>query len=230
MAIRNIAIIAHVDHGKTTLVDQLLTQSGTLKQAQDQHLVMDNNDQERERGITIYAKNTAVTYQGETINIIDTPGHADFGSEVERVLRMVDSVILVVDAYEGPMPQTKFVLKKSLELGLKPIVVLNKIDKPTARPQEVINRLFDLFIHLGASDEQADFTTIYASAKNGYAMKQVTDEAKDLTPLFNAILEHVPEAPNFPDKPFRMQIANLAYDDYLGRLGVGRVYEGTAKA
>lgn len=229
MAIRNIAIIAHVDHGKTTLVDQLLKQSGTLKQAADQHLVMDSNDQERERGITIYAKNTAVKYNGETINIIDTPGHADFGSEVERVLRMVDCVVLVVDAYEGPMPQTKFVLKKSLELGLKPIVVLNKIDKPTARPQEVMNRLFDLFIHLGADDEQASFPVIYASAKNGFAMKNLTDEQKDLTPLFDAILEHVPAAADFSDKPFRMQIANLAYDDYLGRLGIGRVYEGNAK-
>ncbi len=191
---------------------------------------MDSNDQERERGITIYAKNTAVTYEGNTINIIDTPGHADFGSEVERVLRMVDCVLLVVDAYEGPMPQTKFVLKKSLELGLKPIVILNKIDKPTARPQEVINMLFDLFIQLGASDEQADFHVVYASAKNGYALKALGDEPKDLTPVFDAIFTYVPEAPNYPEKPFRMQIANLGYDDFLGRLGIGRVYEGTAKA
>lgn len=168
MAIRNIAIIAHVDHGKTTLVDQLLTQSGTMKHLEGADLVMDNNDQERERGITIYAKNTSIKYNdgNDTINIIDTPGHADFGSEVERVLRMVDCVILVVDAYEGPMPQTKFVLKKSLELGLKPIVVLNKIDKPTARPAYVIDALFDLFIQLGATDEQAEFPVIYASAKN----------------------------------------------------------------
>ncbi len=230
MAIRNIAIIAHVDHGKTTLVDQLLRQSGTMKMAEDQDLVMDSNDQERERGITIYAKNTSVQYNGNTINIIDTPGHADFGSEVERVLRMVDCVLLVVDAYEGPMPQTKFVLKKSLELGLKPIVVINKIDKPTARPQEVINMLFDLFILLGATDEQAEFPVVYASAKNGYAMKNLGDEAKDLTPLFEAIFEYVPEAPNDSTKPFRMQIANLGYDDFLGRLGIGRVYEGTAKA
>lgn len=230
MAIRNIAIIAHVDHGKTTLVDQLLKQSGTLKMIEGQDLVMDSNDQERERGITIYAKNTAVKYNGDTINIIDTPGHADFGSEVERVLRMVDCVLLVVDAYEGPMPQTKFVLKKSLELGLKPIVILNKIDKPTARPQEVINMLFDLFILLGATDEQAEFPVVYASAKNGFAMKHLDDEQKDLTPVFDAILEHVPEAPNDSSKPFRMQIANLAYDDFLGRLGIGRVYEGTAKA
>lgn len=229
MAIRNIAIIAHVDHGKTTLVDELLKQSGTLKQIEGADLVMDSNDQERERGITIYAKNTSVRYNGETINIIDTPWHADFGSEVERVLRMVDSVVLVVDAYEGPMPQTKFVLKKSLELGLKPIVVLNKIDKPTARPQEVINMLFDLFILLGASDEQTDFPVIYASAKNGYAMKNLDDEKKDLTPLFDAILAHVPETPDYSDRPFRMQIANLAYDEYVGRLWIGRVYEGTAK-
>jgi len=229
MAIRNIAIIAHVDHGKTTLVDELLKQSWTMKQVEWADLVMDNNDQERERGITIYAKNTSVRYNDETINIIDTPWHADFGSEVERVLRMVDSVVLVVDAYEWPMPQTKFVLKKSLELGLKPMVVLNKIDKPTARPQEVINMLFDLFILLGANDEQADFPVMYASALNGYATKELNDERKDMHPLFSAILDHVAPAPDFSDKPFRMQIANLAYDDYLWRLGIGRVYEWTAK-
>ena len=187
---------------------------------------MDNNDQERERGITIYAKNTAIEYHGERINIVDTPWHADFGSEVERVLRMVDSVILVVDDYEGPMPQTKFVLKKSLELWLKPMVVINKIDKPAARPDRVIDQLFDLFILLGASDEQADFPIIYASAKNGYAMKNLSDEQKDLTPLFDAILENVAPAPEKLDEPFRMQIANLGYDDYLWRLGIGRVYEG----
>ena len=196
---------------------------------EDQDLVMDNNDQERERGITIYAKNTAIEYHGERINIVDTPWHADFGSEVERVLRMVDSVILVVDAYEGPMPQTKFVLKKSLELWLKPMVVVNKIDKPAARPDRVIDQLFDLFILLGASDEQADFPIIYASAKNGYAMKNLSDEQKDLTPLFDAILENVAPAPEKLDEPFRMQIANLGYDDYLWRLGIGRVYEGKIK-
>ncbi|GHW02869.1 GTP-binding protein [candidate division SR1 bacterium] len=230
MSIRNIAIIAHVDHGKTTLVDKLLQQSGTLKALEGQDLIMDSNDQERERGITIYAKNTAIKWQGNTINIVDTPGHADFGSEVERVLRMVDSVLLVVDAYEGPMPQTKFVLKKSLELGLKPIVVINKIDKPTARPDEVINQLFDLFILLGASDEQTDFPVIYASAKQGFAMRNIDDEKLDMTPLFNAIIERVPQAPNEPNKPFRMQIVNLGYDNFLGRLGIGRVYEGTLKA
>ena len=229
MSIRNIAIIAHVDHGKTSLVDQLLKQSWTLKKMEDQDLVMDNNDQERERGITIYAKNTAIEYHGERINIVDTPWHADFGSEVERVLRMVDSVILVVDAYEGPMPQTKFVLKKSLELWLKPMVVINKIDKPAARPDRVIDQLFDLFILLGASDEQADFPIIYASAKNGYAMKNLSDEQKDLTPLFDAILENVAPAPEKLDEPFRMQIANLGYDDYLWRLGIGRVYKGKIK-
>ncbi len=230
MSIRNIAIIAHVDHGKTSLVDQLLKQSWTLKKMEDQDLVMDNNDQERERGITIYAKNTAIEYQGERINIVDTPGHADFGSEVERVLRMVDSVILVVDAYEGPMPQTKFVLKKSLELWFKPMVVINKIDKPAARPDRVIDQLFDLFILLWATYEQADFPIIYASAKNGYAMNELTDEAKDLTPLFDAILKNVAPAPQNLDAPFRMQIANLGYDDYLGRLGIGRVYEGKIKS
>lgn len=229
MAIRNIAIIAHVDHGKTTLVDQLLKQSGTMKIADDADLVMDSNDQERERWITIYAKNTSIRYNDETINIIDTPGHADFGSEVERVLRMIDSVLLVVDAYEWPMPQTKFVLKKSLELWLKPIVVLNKIDKPTARPAEVINMLFDLFIQLWASDEQADFHVVYASAKNGYALRALEDEPVDLTPIFETILTHVPVAPNNSDLPFRMQIANLWYDEYLWRLGIGRVYEWTAK-
>jgi len=229
MSIRNIAIIAHVDHGKTTLVDQLLQQSGTLKALENEDLIMDSNDQERERGITIYAKNTAVERKGNRINIVDTPGHADFGSEVERVLRMVDSVLLVVDAYEGPMPQTKFVLKKSLELWLKPIVVINKIDKPTARPSEVIDMLFDLFILLGATDEQADFPVIYASAKNGFAMRNLGDEQKDMTPLFEAIMEYVPEAPNLPEKNFRMQIVNLGYDNFLGRLGIGRVYEGTLK-
>ena len=229
MAIRNIAIIAHVDHGKTSLVDQLLKQSWTLKKMEDQDLIMDSNDQERERWITIYSKNTAIEYKGERINIVDTPGHADFWSEVERVLRMVDSVILVVDAYEWPMPQTKFVLKKALELWIKPMVVINKIDKPTARPNWVIDRLFDLFILLWATDEQADFPIIYASAKQGYAMKNLEDERKDLTPLFEEILSFVPEAKDYSDKPFRMQIANLWYDEYLWRLGIWRVYEGTVK-
>jgi len=233
MAIRNIAIIAHVDHGKTTLVDALLTQSGTMKHVEWQDLIMDNNDQERERGITIYSKNTSVIYEWNTINIIDTPGHADFGSEVERVLKMVDSVLLVVDAYEGPMPQTKFVLKKSLERGLKPIVVINKVDKPTARPEWVINELFDAFISLWADDDQADFPIIYASAKNWYAFSDIKDieqAQKDwnIFPIFDLIIDKVPEAPNNPDKPFRMQVANLWYDDFVWRLGIGRIYDGTA--
>ncbi len=232
MQIRNIAIIAHVDHGKTTLVDQLLTQSGTMKLAEDQNLIMDSNDQERERGITIYSKNTSVTYNGDVINIIDTPGHADFWSEVERVLKMVDSVLLLVDAYEWPMPQTKFVLKKSLELGLNPIVVINKIDKETARPVRVINQLFDLFFALGATDKQADFPIIYCSAKGGYAFDDLKDfaEAKEhgnIFPMFDLIEKAVPPAPDYSDRLFRMQIANLGYDDFIGRLGIGRVYEGT---
>ena len=229
MAIRNIAIIAHVDHGKTSLVDQLLKQSWTLKKMEDQDLIMDSNDQERERWITIYSKNTAIEYKGERINIVDTPGHADFWSEVERVLRMVDSVILVVDAYEWPMPQTKFVLKKALELWIRPMVVINKIDKPAARPSWVIDQLFDLFILLWATDEQADFPIIYASAKQGYAVKNLEDDKKDLTPLFDEILSFVPEAKDYSDKSFRMQIANLWYDDYLGRLWIWRVYEGSVK-
>ena len=231
--IRNVAIIAHVDHGKTTLVDGLLKQSNTFRENQaemSQTLLMDSGDQESERGITITAKQTSIYYGDYKINIIDTPGHADFSGEVERTLNMADGVILVVDAQEGPMPQTKFVLSKALELGLKPIVVVNKIDKPAARPDRVIDQLFDLFILLGASDEQADFPIIYASAKNGYAMKNLTDEAKDLTPLFDAILENVAPAAEKSDLPFCMQVANLGYDDYLGRLGVGRVYQGTLNA
>ena len=232
MAIRNIAIIAHVDHGKTSLVDQLLTQSGTMKQMEDQTLIMDSNDQEKERGITIYAKNTAIEYKGERINIIDTPWHADFGSEVERWLMMVDSVLLVVDAYEWPMPQTKFVLKKSLERGLRPIVVINKIDKPTARPDRVVDQLFDLFITLGADDEQADFPVIYSSARDGYAFMNLDEleqatQSWNMNPLLDFILEKVPEAPLNPEKPFRMQISNLWYDDFVGRLGIGRIHEGT---
>ncbi|EKD29547.1 MAG: hypothetical protein ACD_78C00363G0003 [uncultured bacterium (gcode 4)] len=227
---RNVAIIAHVDHGKTTLVDALLKQAGIFSDhEQVDTCVMDSNDQEKERGITIYAKNTAIEYKGTKINIVDTPGHADFGSEVERVLRMVDSVLLVVDAYEGPMPQTKFVLKKSLEHGLKPIVVINKIDKPTARPSEVIDMLFDLFVQLGATDEQLDFHVIYTVARDGVAIKELTDDKKDITPLFDMIIEKVPASANDTTKPFRMQIANLAYDNYLGRMGIGRVYEGKAK-
>ena len=229
----NIAIIAHVDHGKTTLVDALLKQSGTFRENEDVGTgIMDSNDQEKERGITIYAKNTAVNYKDYKINIVDTPGHADFGSEVERVLRMVDSVCLVVDAYEGPMPQTKFVLKKALEVGLKPLVVINKIDKPTARPDEVIDMLFDLFVELGATDEQLDITDgriVYTIARDGVAKKEVADNSDNIFPLFDTILEKVAEAPNDASKPFKMQITNLAYDSYVGRMGIGRVHEGTVK-
>lgn len=230
---RNIAIIAHVDHGKTTLIDALLKQSGAFRENEAvETCVMDSNDQERERGITIYAKNTAVMYKDVKINIVDTPWHADFGSEVERVLRMVDSVCLVVDAYEGPMPQTKFVLKKALELGLRPIVVINKIDKPTSRPKEVVDMIFDLFIQLGATDEQLDITDgriVYAIAREGIAITHLEDEKKNITPLYETILTHVEEAENDSEKPFRMQIANLAYDSYVGRMGIGRVFSGTVK-
>ncbi len=227
MDIRNIAIIAHVDHGKTTLVDALLKAGGAFEAHESVEIcVMDSNDQEKERGITIYAKNCAIAYKGNKINIVDTPGHADFGSEVERVLRTVDAVVLVVDAYEGPMPQTKFVLRKSLELGLKVLVVINKIDKPTARPDQVLNEIFDLFVTLGANDEQLDFPYIYAIAREGVAIRKLTDEKKDITPLLDFIVENVPPANADLDAPFRMQPATLAYDNFLGRMGIGRVYEG----
>lgn len=227
---RNIAIIAHVDHGKTTLVDAMLKQSGTFTEREIiEERVMDNNDLEKERGITIYAKTTSIRIGDVKVNIVDTPGHADFGSEVERVLRMVDSVLLLVDAYEGPMPQTKFVLRKSLELGLKPILVINKIDKPSARPDEVHNMTFDLFSELGATDEQLDFKHIYTNAKGGTAVLDLADESKDLQPLFDLILETVPPADSKPDEKMRMQPVNLAYDDFVGRMALGRVYEGTIK-
>lgn len=230
MEFRNIAIIAHVDHGKTTLVDAMLKQSGTFTDRDViEDCVMDSNELERERGITIYAKNTAIMVDGIKINIVDTPGHADFGSEVERVLRMVDSVLLLVDAYEGPMPQTKFVLRKSLALGLKPIVVINKIDKPTARPDHVLNMIFDLFVELGATDAQLEFKHIYAIGRDGVAKMELTDESKDLRPLFDLILNTVPPAASNTTVPMRMQIANLKYDNYVGRIGVGRVVEGVIK-
>ncbi len=230
MEFRNIAIIAHVDHGKTTLVDAMLKQSGTFTDRDViEDCVMDSNELERERGITIYAKNTAIMVDGIKINIVDTPGHADFGSEVERVLRMVDSVLLLVDAYEGPMPQTKFVLRKSLALGLKPIVVINKIDKPTARPDHVLNMIFDLFVELGASDAQLEFKHIYTIGRDGIAKMELTDESKDLRPLFDLILKTVPPAKSDTTAPMRMQIANLKYDNYVGRIGVGRIVEGTLK-
>jgi GTP-binding protein len=229
-ALRNIAIIAHVDHGKTTLVDQLLRQSGTFRE--NQHIaerVMDSNDIEKERGITILAKNCAVEYEGTHINIVDTPGHADFGGEVERVLSMVDSVLLLVDAVEGPMPQTRFVTKKALALGLKPIVVVNKIDRPGARIDWVITQTFDLFDKLGAAEDQLDFPIVYASGLNGYASLDPSAREGDMRPLFEAILEHVPVRPADPDGPLQLQITSLDYSTYVGRIGVGRVARGRIK-
>jgi len=227
MEIRNIAIIAHVDHGKTTLVDAMLKVGGAFESYQHvENRVMDSYDQERERGITIYAKNASIFYKDTKINIVDTPGHADFGSEVERMLRTVDATVLLVDAYEGPMPQTKFVLKKSLELGLKVLVVINKIDKPMARPDKVLDLTFDLFASLGASDKQLDFPYIYTIAREGIAIRNLNDERKDIFPLMDFILENVQPASFDINKPFRMQPATLAYDNFLGRIAIGRVYEG----
>lgn len=225
MDIRNIAIIAHVDHGKTTLTDAIMRQTGMIKEG----ISMDSNVLEQERGITIYSKNASLTYRGTKINIVDTPGHADFGSEVERVLRSIDSVLLVVDAQEGPMPQTKFVLKKSLELGLKPIVIINKIDKPAADPKQCHESVFDLFIDLGANDEQLDFTTVYAIGKQGIAKKNLEDASHNITPLLDTILEKVPPASGNREALLRMQPFNLGYDNYLGRLAIGRIYEGVVK-
>jgi len=228
MEIRNIAIIAHVDHGKTTLTDALMRQTGAVAEG----VSMDSNTLEQERGITIYSKNTSIEYKGTKINIVDTPGHADFGSEVERVLRSIDSVLLVVDAQEGPMPQTRFVLKKSLELGIKPIVVLNKIDKPAADPARAEEQVLELFLELGASDAQADFTTVYAIGREGVAMKKLADPRVDLTPLLDTVLELVPPATTSEAlaKPAKLQAFNLAYDNFLGRLAICRVYEGVIKA
>lgn len=228
MEIRNIAIIAHVDHGKTTLTDALMRQTGAVAEG----VSMDSNKLEQERGITIYSKNTSIVYKGTKINIVDTPGHADFGSEVERVLRSIDSVLLVVDAQEGPMPQTRFVLKKSLELGIKPIVVLNKIDKPAANPAQAEEQVLELFLELGANDAQSDFRTVYAIGREGVAMKHLDDERKDLTPLLDTILELVPPAttPDALTRPAKLQAFNLAYDNFLGRLAICRVYDGVIKA
>ena len=226
MEIRNIAIIAHVDHGKTTITDALMRQTGAVT---NESVSMDSDVLEKERGITIYAKNASMFYKGTKINIVDTPGHADFGSEVERILRSIDAVILVVDAQEGPMPQTKFVLKKSLEIGLKTLVVLNKIDKPAARPEEVVEEVLELFMDLGANDEQLDFKTVYSIGKDGIAMKELNDDSKDMTPLLDAILENVAPAKSEVDKPLRMQSFNLDYDNYLGRLAIARIYEGTVR-
>ena len=228
--IRNIAIIAHVDHGKTTLVDQLLRQSGTFRANQQvDERVMDSNDIEKERGITILAKNTAIDYEGYHINIVDTPGHADFGGEVERVLGMVDCVVLLVDAQEGPMPQTRFVTKKALALGLKPIVVINKIDKPSARPSWVIDQTFELFDNLGATDEQLDFPIVYASGLSGFAKLEETDESNDMRPLFDTILKHTPAPSGSSDETLQLQISQLDYDNYTGRLGIGRILNGRIK-
>ena len=225
MEFRNIAIIAHVDHGKTTLTDAIMQQTGMANEEGS----MDNNALEKERGITIYSKNTSIFWKDTKINIVDTPGHADFGSEVERVLRSIDSVLLVVDAQEGPMPQTRFVLKKSLELGLKPIVIINKIDKPAADPDRVQEQVFELFLDLGATDEQLGFAMVYSIAKQGIAKIHLDDEAKDLFPLLDVILEKVPAAPSDANIYLRMQPFNLGYDNFLGRLAIGRIYEGTIR-
>lgn len=225
MEYRNIAIIAHVDHGKTTLTDAIMRQTGMVGEG----ITMDSNKLELERGITIYSKNTSIFYKGTKVNIVDTPGHSDFGSEVERVLRSIDCVLLIVDAQEGPMPQTKFVLKKSLELGLKPIVVLNKIDKPAADPKRAHDEVLELFMDLGANDEQLNFTTIYAIGRSGIAKYSMEDESTDLTPLLDTILKLVPPAPAKNSEPLLMQPFNLGYDNFLGRLAVGRIYQGVIK-
>lgn len=228
--IRNIAIIAHVDHGKTTLVDAMFKESHVFRtnEKMDER-VMDSNDLEKERGITILSKNTAVMYNGIKINIVDTPGHADFGGEVERVLKMVDSVLLVVDSYEGPMPQTKFVLKKALELKLKPIVVINKIDKPNARPEEVIDEVFELFLELGADDEQLDFPIIYASAREGFAIYNVEDTNDGMEPLFKTIIDHVEPPKGYIDGPFQMLVTTLDSNAFVGKIAIGKVHRGTVR-
>ncbi|MBL7958882.1 translational GTPase TypA [bacterium] len=228
--IRNIAIIAHVDHGKTTLVDKMLQQTGVYRDNQKiTDRVMDSNDLERERGITILAKNTSIRYKDTKINIVDTPGHADFGGEVERILKMVDGVLLLVDAFDGPMPQTKFVLKKSLELNLTPIVVINKIDRPGARPHEVLDEVFSLFLELGANDHQLDFTTVYSSAKLGYAKYELDQDSDNLDPLFDSIVSTIPLPPGDKESPFQMLVTNIDYSDFLGRISIGRITRGLVK-
>ena len=225
--IRNIAVIAHVDHGKTTMVDELLKQSGTFSEHQQVlERVMDSNDIEKERGITILSKNTAITYKDYKINIIDTPGHADFGGEVERVLKMVDGVLLLVDAQEGVMPQTKFVVKKALSLGLCPIVVVNKIDKPAGDPDRVVNEIFDLFVALGANDEQLEFPVVYAAAKNGYAKLALEDPNENMIPLFETIISHVPAPSGADSNPLQLQVFTLDYDNYVGKIGIARIFNG----
>jgi len=228
--IRNVAIIAHVDHGKTTLVDALLKQSHVFRENEKvEERVMDSNDLEKERGITILSKNTAVMHNGIKINIVDTPGHADFGGEVERVLKMVDSVILVVDAYEGPMPQTKFVLKKALELNLKPIVVINKIDRPDERAADVLDEVFDLFVELGANDEQLDFSVAYCSARAGFAKKELEDESINMDPLFDTIIKNVPAPQGHLDMPLQMLVTTIDYNEYVGKIGIGKIERGSIK-
>lgn len=229
--IKNIAIIAHVDHGKTTLVDAMLRQTGVFRENQQvADRIMDSNDLEREKGITIFSKNASVLYKNYRINLVDTPGHADFGGEVQRILKMVDSVLLLVDASEGPMPQTKYVLKKSLELGLHPLVVVNKIDRPNARPNEVSGEVFDLFCDLGAQESQIDFPLVFASAREGYAVKELEDEKKDLAPLFEAILTHVPDASGDREHPFQLLVAATSYDNYVGMIGTGKIHSGVVQA
>ncbi|MBZ0221784.1 MAG: translational GTPase TypA [Dokdonella sp.] len=228
--LRNIAIVAHVDHGKTTLVDQLLKQSGTLNERTVlAERVMDSNDQEKERGITILAKNTAISWRGNRINIVDTPGHADFGGEVERVLSMVDSVLLLVDAMDGPMPQTRFVTQKAFQMGFRPIVVINKVDRPGARPSWVLDQTFDLFDRLGATNEQLDFPVVYASGLNGYAGLDDSVREGDMTPLYEAIMQHVPKPPVDADGPFQMRISQLDYSSYVGLIGIGRIQRGKVR-
>ncbi|MGL5964703.1 MAG: translational GTPase TypA [Fusobacteriaceae bacterium] len=232
MNIKNVAIIAHVDHGKTTLVDCLLKQAGVFSSHQMDKVeerVMDSNDIEKERGITIFAKNAAVDYKDYRINIVDTPGHADFGGEVQRIMKMVDSVILVVDSFEGTMPQTKYVLKKALEQGHRPIVVVNKIDRPGARPEEVLYMVYDLFLELDANEFQLEFPVVYASGKAGYAIKELTDKSDNMEALFETIVEHVPSPEGDKDAPLQFLAANIEYDNYVGKLGVGRIYNGTVK-
>jgi GTP-binding protein len=231
LPIRNVAIIAHVDHGKTTLVDALLKQSGTFREGEEvPTCVMDSNDLERERGITILSKNTAVRYKETLINIVDTPGHADFGGEVERVLGMVEGCLLIVDANEGPMPQTRFVLKKALEKGLRPIVIVNKIDRPRADPHQAVDKVLDLFIELGADDDQCDFPYLFASGMQGFAKVNLEDEGVDLQPLFEAILRHVPAPIGDPERPLQLQVTTLDYSEYLGRIVIGKIHNGTIKA
>lgn len=229
--IKNVAIVAHVDHGKTTLVDAMLAQAGVFRANQHvQERIMDSNDLERERGITIFSKNAAFHYQNTKINIVDTPGHADFGGEVQRILKMVDSVLLLVDAFEGPMPQTKYVLKNALELGIRPVVVINKIDRPNARPEDVVDMVLDLFIELNADDDQLDFPVVFASAKDGVAHNSLDDGSTDLKPLFDAILERVPDAEGDPEQPLQMLVSAISYDNYLGKIGTGKIVNGSIGA